>query len=672
MPQFLANVAELERNEREQLVDAALNIIEQTYVHLPLKRAMHAVEPIQRLKLLRQRLDTKSVRGFHDEMIAIFHGLRDLHTNYVLPVSYHGKTAFLPFLVEDCFDGNPPGRRYVVTGLRPDLVPADFTRGVLLTYWNGMPIDRAVELNAEREAGSNEDARHARGLEALTIRPMHLTAPPDEEWVTVGYEADGQHREHRFHWRVFEPPPSPTGMGLTEGDVGMARVLGVDPLTEAVRRSKKALFDPPAMRNEQRMAVAAANAGLSFSTGMASPGTASQAFGVDELTETARRTKKALFFPDAMNMERQMDAAVKAATGGSPPAEVGQALQQNTTLMPDVFAFKRVQAAQGDLGYIRIYTFMVADADAFVAEFIRIARLLPQNGLIIDVRGNGGGNILAGERLLQVLTPQPIEPERLHFVNTATTLELCRRAPGNFDLIKWAPSIEMAIETGEPYSQGLPLDPVDDYNRIGQQYQGPVVLIINALCYSTTDIFAAGFQDHGIGKVLGTARHTGAGGANVWDYGLLRALMPDRFEPLPKGASFRVAIRRTTRVKEYAGVPLEDLGVEPDDVHLMTRNDVLNGNTDLIAKAAQLLAGEKIHSLSGRIDRSQPQVVVVRAEARNLSRVDVYMDGRPLGSGDVRNGAASVTLPPETPDAGTLELRGFEGREVKTIARIML
>lgn len=42
--------------EQVQIVDQALVLIEQVYVHLPLKRAMHAVEPIQRLKLLKQRL----------------------------------------------------------------------------------------------------------------------------------------------------------------------------------------------------------------------------------------------------------------------------------------------------------------------------------------------------------------------------------------------------------------------------------------------------------------------------------------------------------------------------------------------------------------------------------------------------------------------------------------
>ncbi|MCA1680583.1 MAG: hypothetical protein LC777_17345, partial [Actinobacteria bacterium] len=35
--------------------------------------------------------------------------------------------------------------------------------------------------------------------------------------------------------------------------------------------------------------------------------------------------------------------------------------------------------------------------DAFIAEVVRILGLLPQRGLIVDVRGNGGGIIMAGE-----------------------------------------------------------------------------------------------------------------------------------------------------------------------------------------------------------------------------------------------------------------------------------
>ena len=158
-------------------------------------------------------------------------------------------------------------------------------------------------------------------------------------------------------------------------------------------------------------------------------------------------------------------------------------------------------------------------------EVQRILALLPQNGLIVDVRGNGGGVIAAGELLLQLFTPRTIEPEHLHFINTPMTLEVATR-PG-FE--PWHDSIAEAVETATPFSDGLPLAPryAELCNLFGQRYYGPVALIIDALCYSTTDIFAAGFQDHEIGPVIGTSGNTGAGGANVWTYDDVLEALPD-------------------------------------------------------------------------------------------------------------------------------------------------
>ena len=50
-----------------------------------------------------------------------------------------------------------------------------FGPGVEITHWNGMPIDRAVDVNADRFAGSNDAARHARGVESLTVRSLRIT-----------------------------------------------------------------------------------------------------------------------------------------------------------------------------------------------------------------------------------------------------------------------------------------------------------------------------------------------------------------------------------------------------------------------------------------------------------------------------------------------------------------
>jgi hypothetical protein len=205
---------------------------------------------------------------------------------------------------------------------------------------------------------------------------------------------------------------------------------------------------------------------------------------------------------------------------------------------------------------------------------------------------------------------------------------------------------------------------------VGQRYYGPVVLITDALCYSTTDVFAAAFQDHAIGPILGASGNTGAGGANVWTHEVLRRRFRDEatFPPLPKGASFRVALRRTTRVAERSGVPLEDLGVVPDHLHRMTRDDVLGSNEDLIAAAAALLAARAVRGLSTAASVVDG-TLRVRVTCRGLTRLDLVVDGRPALSRDVSDGEQALDVP-VSGGAHEVELRGFEGSDVVAVRRL--
>jgi hypothetical protein len=83
---FLAEAGGLSPDERELIVDQAIVLMEGFYVHLPLKKAMHAVDPVQRLRLLRKHLsEYDHDLRFHGEMTQIFTSVRDLHTNYLLP-----------------------------------------------------------------------------------------------------------------------------------------------------------------------------------------------------------------------------------------------------------------------------------------------------------------------------------------------------------------------------------------------------------------------------------------------------------------------------------------------------------------------------------------------------------------------------------------------------------
>lgn len=539
LPEFITMTGDLTEAERRTIVDQARALIEDIYVHLPLKRAMHAVDPVQRLKLLRRKLDRLTERQFHNDMINVFKRLRDLHTNYILPAPYKQHTAFLPFLMEEFYDAE--GRRhYIVTRVFQGFDHPTFVPGVEVTHWSGVPIDRAVEINADREAGSNEAARHVRGLDNMTVRPMLMSLPPDAEWVVVSYGTEGAELEIRLPWQVFRPDPGPEADAMT-----------VSGSTDLVKTS----------------------------------------LGLDLNLEMTNRARKVLFAPEVM--DRQKEAADLRAQGDALAIE-RQTFQAENSLFPDTFEFRSVETDHGTFGYLRIRTFSAPGPDAFLAEVIRILNLLPQNGLIIDVRNNGGGIILNGERMLQLFAPGPVEAERLHFINTEVTAAIARsNALGGFGR-RWLPSIELAVVTGAMYSQGFPLEPQEATNALGRRYDGPVILITDARCYSTTDFFAAGFQDNRLGPVLGVDDNTGAGGANVFTHSLLQAVLQgpgSPIQPLPKGADMRVALRMSTRVKERAGLPLEDLGVEPDATHRLTRRDLLEGNRDLINEAGRILAG---------------------------------------------------------------------------------
>jgi len=596
--------------ERQRIIDQALLLLQDFYVHLPLKRAMHACDPVQRLRLLRNRHDNMSDRRFHDVMLDIVTSVRDLHTNYVLPRPYGGKVAFLPFMLEDCYEGL--AHIFLVTKLLGGIADPDFQPGAEVTHWNGVPIDRVVELSAAREPGSNDDARFARGLERLTVRSLGLSAPPDEEWVIIGYRRGAVAKEVRLTWQVFDPDAEPEG-DPAEGTA--AHLLGTDLHRQIVSRVRKQLFAKPQAREQERRVFAA----------------------------RAARTPLA----EAADLD-------------------------TTSTFPNALSFKKV--ANDRYGYIRIWTFAVADGKALAQEVRRICALLPQDGLILDVRGNGGGYVPTGEMLLQLFTPRTIEPERFHFINSGRTLELCDKTAG---LKQWADSIRQAVETGAVYSQGFPLTDPTAANSVGQVYIGPVVLITDALCYSTTDIFAAGFQDHEIGRVLGVHGNTGAGGANVWGHDLLRQFWNDPDGPLkalPKGAAMRLAIRQSTRVGRRLGVPLEDLGVVPDlpsnPIHRMTRTDIVGDNADLIAAAAAWLDTQPRRRLDAQV-ASAAGGVTLSLHTVNFDRIDVFADGRATATLDVSDGPSTHAVRFPNGTAG-LELKGYKQKLLVAARRVPL
>jgi Peptidase family S41 len=605
LSKFLKSIdrkCQLSRRDRLRIVDQALLSLEMNYVHLPLKRAMHAIDPIQRLRLLKFRLMEgkegwlQNGMQFHKRILEIFASTRDLHTIYLLPPPFRDQVAFLPFLIEQYFESKSRGElieKFMVSRVVEEFIQhtsndgpevVHFEPGVEALYWNGVPIRRAIEINGEAQAGSNLEARFARGLDNLTIRPLDTSLPPDEAWVAITYRSkNGEILTLRQEWSVY-----------MTGDGALA--------TKSTRK-KRAAIDIKKTK-------------------------------INQLKRRLLRTK------------RSAPREVRVRKG-----------------FEDIFYAEIKRLDRREIGYIRLFSFDVEDPEKFVEEFRRVikSKEFPQEGLIIDVRGNGGGKIRAGERLLQLFTPRRIRPELFEFINTPLNLDICRQAPKIWNLSRWVDSIAESVITGATYSSGFPLNSEESCNDIGQVYHGPVILITDALSYSTTDIFAAGFQDNEIGEVLGTSANTGAGGANVWWYedlmNAVRNAPNSPFKPLPKGADLLVAVRRSIRVGRLAGRPLEELGIAPDHRHHLTKRDLLKRNDDLIRMAARILKKKPIYSISvkplRRKEGSRGVVVSARSkvrsgkQAQNISRLDVYVGGRPYKTLDAENGsvtARTITL----------------------------
>lgn len=527
-------VTTLGPEDRLKVIDTLIPLFEGVYCHLPQKRAGYAADPVQALRLLRQRCIEMTDGEFHLAVTGIVTGLRDAHTRYVGPSGLRGKVAVLPFLVESY--GSLEAPRFIVSKVAKtaEVEKSGFAEGVELVSWNYVPMGRAVDVYAAQETGGRRDARRARALETLTFRSLDYGPPPDEHKVNIEFMVGRTLREVCIPWRVVGIP---------------AATLGRDSQV-----ALKAAWNPAA--------------------------------------ESVRKAKTLMFAPAAWDANRLKTSGSKAGTKEAPAVAVGEDLE---TFMPNVLSARtietRLDSKRVKIGYLRIWSFDVDDHEGFVTEVNRLLQLLPADRLIVDLRANPGGLIWAAERLLQLFTDETVLPTRFSLLATPVTRAMAESAFNHLELDAWLESLTDAVSTGEVYSQPIPLTDPDWCHDIGRTYPGVAVLVVDPNTYSSGDLFAAGWADHGIGPLICIGQATGAGGANVWgDLQLSEALTgtPFEFDPLPDGVHFTMAIRRAIRSGRSDGIPIEDLGIRGIP-YALTRRDLLEGNRDLHSFCARTL-----------------------------------------------------------------------------------
>jgi hypothetical protein len=549
----------LDQASRRALIDQLILSLDQVYVHMAMKRARHAVDPVGALVRLRHQAHEYPAFEFHLRIMRIFKSLRDQHTAYVPPKPYSDMIAFLPFLLGTCHVGNravlgastsalldenendPNAPDVIVTNLLRGFSHPHFRPGAQILSWNGTPVDIVVRDVGRSEQAANPGAEYALGSRLMTVRWLGGSLPPAESVINVGYRSPDdipdtcRPREIRFAWNVIEH----------QGD----RAASLQAMWDMTSYYASATL-PTSSRDSRAM-----------------------------IERNARQN----LFPRRDEIQKPPKGIRRdAITVANDPRNCFVASKLTVDIDGQPMCF----------GLLRIVHFEWWDKD-FRDTFVEILAMMPPNGLAIDIRSNPGGEVRCAESILQTLTDRRIEPLPFQFLANDVVQDLIEptRTRPKADVAAWKEGLAAAVDSASMFSGFAPMTPPSLLNDIGRKYQGPVILLINAVTYSSGDIFAASFQDHEIGPVLGVDSATGGGGANVWARGTFIAHNgPDaRFASQPGWGEMHMAVRRCTRLGKCWGMPIEEAGVTPDLLHETTRSDLLQQDADLLLRVAREL-----------------------------------------------------------------------------------
>jgi hypothetical protein len=614
--------------DRQVIAQQAIVMFDHLYPHMPFKAEIYGLEhpsAYLRREVLPPLAELSEI-DFQTRMIEAFSLVRDAHTLYGLPAPYRAAVAFLPFQLRPYLDPEH-GWRFVVTSVMPSQPDGGFGHpyfgtGAEIIRWSGIQALEQVQRTEQDLPGGNYFAGLARGCLHSTMRPlMYIRMPfPDElPAVTLHYrpEGSGDVRAIRIPWGV--------GIGFGAGVGFPSAAFSLSPATAVTRSFSKLLHHRTDLRTDKAAGPAST-------------------------------------IPEAFDFQY---------TGGDRP--------KGYIDLADLVDLQRPDAR---FGYIRIKAFSDGSSapgstERLVQEFRRIVTLMDQkapDGLVIDIRSNPGGDVEAAECMLQMLTPEVVEPALFHLANTPAVqdLLLALKAPQPKGLsAQDSVRFHQALAEFEPWLDGAgdgpltaghPLTDSEDANDIGQIYHGRgIVLLINSLTYSAADIFAAGFQDHRAGLILGTSMLTGGGGASVWRHEDLihkigpRPALP--LAPLPGDATMTLAIRRCSRVRAMAGQPVEDVAVEAEFYTPDSVADVILGNPGILRRACEALRDAteyRIDVISAVL--SPNGAVVLQLRTRNIASLKFYVNGRFALEGPA---AERYTVPSVTGFTSRLRIEGY-------------
>lgn len=634
----------LDAAQRKSIVANARELLSSFYVHEPFKREQRLLDnlpfdPFGDLDKVDQLPADVPDDTFHFGLREVFVQHIDAHTKYKLPAPYANSVAFLPCQIKHYYDDSD-SIRFTVSQLMEGFTDAAgtghafFQTGVEVVGYDGQPIMDAIKEIGRHDFGGNPSAFLLFSISRLYLRTLAYALRPDVGTAAIDYVPldGGPQRQIILPWGVGSA-------ALNSAVVFQNHRSSVSEEHVATAYAGTLLYSTSKCLNESLAPV------------------------VDDFDPVNMAFKDLFEFQTADGSIRDGFLEPDALSGG-----------------PGGQRF----------GYLRIKSFghsvapdELTNEGEIAAEFARLLGILMDrapDGLVLDIRGNGGGNIKAAEMMLQMLTPRDIQPANFHWPNNQPTVKILQTgnrlkagfgslsyadqavSDGLVEYADWFDDLHLPPSDLPPHLfTGKTLTSLEDANDTGQIYQSPVALLIDGFTYSAADIFAAGFKDNKVGPIIGVSDTTGGGGATVWKYDVLNPIISTvagvPLTPLPQGVEMTVAVQRATRVRDSLGVAIEGVGVQADLVFNPTRNDVLKRGEDLMKRVCRLMSLMPAYRLKViKATLTNKSVLLNVAQSTNIVKLEARIAGQPLPLVDLGNGDFSLAIA-DTPDI--LELRGF-------------
>jgi C-terminal peptidase prc len=195
--------------------------------------------------------------------------------------------------------------------------------------------------------------------------------------------------------------------------------------------------------------------------------------------------------------------------------------------------FVKQRVLEDDIGYVSLRGFPEPSVVETIEQHVLKFQEAGVQGLVLDLRGNSGGRIDVGTRLLS------------HFLPAGSSV------------------YEEISRGGENRTH---------FSRASTRYDLPLVVLVDGGTASMGEIFASAVQEHGAAIVLGTNTAGSVAAAQVFG--------------LPDGAGLQVTV---FEIMSVGGKPLNKVGVVPDEVIEPDPADVARGVDPVLSRAIEIL-----------------------------------------------------------------------------------